>query len=117
MKILAAIALSISLATPAFAVTNSVWSEARFEYNRKQLQENPDFRNMLFADCQQHTARTENLRALSAEMHVPLSRVPATYCRRILRAYASNSVSYEDYLQYQTKHIESPRVRRLLQGK
>ena len=117
MKILAAIGLSIFLATPAFAITNSVWSEARFEYNRKQLQENPNFRNMLFVDCQQHTARTEDLRALSVEMHVPLSQVPAIYCRRVLRAYASNSVSYEDYLQYQTKHIESPGVRRILQGK
>ncbi|MGO4440064.1 hypothetical protein [Rhizobium sp. RAF56] len=114
---LAALGFSIVIAAPAFAITNAVWSKARFEYVRARLQSNPNFYNYLLGDCIYTTKRTEDLKKLSAEIHVPLPKTAEVYCRRVLSAFASEKVSYEDYVNYQTKHIQSPSIARALQGK
>jgi hypothetical protein len=116
MKFLTVLGLSIVVATPAFAVTDAVWSNARSDYVRAHVQSDPDFRNYVLADCKRHTATAEDPRKLSKKLHVPLSKAIATYCHRVIRAYASDKVSYDDYVKYQTEKIESPSISRALQG-
>ncbi|PZM09201.1 hypothetical protein [Rhizobium tubonense] len=118
MKFSAILVLLIGVATPAVAAETDhtyTWSKAQWGYYKNQLSD-PEVYNRTVDSCKSQPATEEALQKLSVVMHVPKSAVKQEYCRRTLKAYASGTVTYDEYLTYRTTHVASKSLTRAIQG-
>jgi hypothetical protein len=91
-------------------------SKARYGYGQNQLSD-PTLRNLVIENCKKSAASPETLQKLAAFMSAPVSKVKDLYCRRIITAYATGKISYEDYARFNENGGASPSIVRAIRGR
>jgi hypothetical protein len=118
VKVFTILSLSILMATPSLAAehTTPTSSSARYAYGRDELSD-PTMRNRVVDNCKTGAASAETLQKLATFMHVSVSQVKDTYCRRIITAYAEGRIPYDDYVRFNENHVASANIVRAIRGK
>lgn len=112
---------SVSVAVVAASLISGCTTMTESEYKTGQslISESPTVKRIVMEDCVADSRKDSprEQKELAAVLNVSVSNYPTTFCRRLINAYASGRITYEDYVNLRANRGGEEKIIRILQGK